>query len=368
WPMGVHGKAAVRVAVTDWMGNDRLVGGVRGMLLGVRRESSFGDGFSMLGFGVIALRGFGLWLLQLLDADEVNEDLDGKVVTVMIFSGGRCCRLPTGVESVSACAHVVFDCVDMVTRGVHPQYGVPDVESVSVRTRVEFCRAPILFCITWTWSDASSRGLACGGSSPVRQDVESVSVLCVLLVVVSSRSPWNPFFTARSGVEGKTGRGPDVIESVCSCLCAIEPARFQFSQCAPEGAAHYDTSSCVLTECGSVGSLRVSWSLVTPCWLCLAAEAEDAPPPPQTRPGPQDVYSGFVLPLFFPWEVLGLDWIIFLVSIALWVALHYAFRLLVEVPEGCRVELSLWPDFVYPRGSDDVFCFPMSGVLSQAVV
>ncbi|MQL83046.1 hypothetical protein Taro_015525 [Colocasia esculenta] len=49
-------------------------------------------------------------------------------------------------------------------------------------------------------------------------------------------------------------------------LCAVEPARFQFSQCAPEGAAHYDTGSC-----GSVGSLRVSWSFVTPCWLCLAA-------------------------------------------------------------------------------------------------
>ncbi|MQL81432.1 hypothetical protein Taro_013893 [Colocasia esculenta] len=85
----------------------------------------------------------------------------------------------------------------MVTRGVHLQYDVPDVESVSVHTRVEFYRAPIFCCITWTWSDAPSRGLACGGSPPVSRDVESVSVLCVLLVVVSSRSPWSPFSTAR---------------------------------------------------------------------------------------------------------------------------------------------------------------------------
>ncbi|MQL77515.1 hypothetical protein Taro_009932, partial [Colocasia esculenta] len=84
-----------------------------------------------------------------------------------------------------------------------------------------------------------------GGPQPVSRDVECDFVLCVLLVVVLSRLPWSPF---------------------CTCLCAVEPARFQFSQCAPEGAAHYATSFC-----GSVGSLRVSWSFVTSCWLCLAA-------------------------------------------------------------------------------------------------
>ncbi|MQM13975.1 hypothetical protein Taro_046904 [Colocasia esculenta] len=64
--MGVRGKAAVCMAVTDWMGNDGLVGGVRGKLLGVRCESRFF--WDLYAF----LRGFGLWLLQLLDAEEVN--------------------------------------------------------------------------------------------------------------------------------------------------------------------------------------------------------------------------------------------------------------------------------------------------------
>ena len=41
-------------------------------------------------------------------------------------------------------------------------------------------------------------------------------VLCVLLVVVLSRSPWSPFSTARVKRRGKTGRGPDARESVCS--------------------------------------------------------------------------------------------------------------------------------------------------------
>ncbi|MQM17805.1 hypothetical protein Taro_050783 [Colocasia esculenta] len=96
-----------------------------------------------------------------------------------------------------------------------------------------------------------------GGPQPVSRDVECDSVLCVLLVVVLSRLPWSPFST---------------------CLCAVEPARFQFSQCAPEGAAHYDTGSCVLTECGSVSSLRVLWSFVTSCWLCLVAPTISAIP------------------------------------------------------------------------------------------
>ncbi|MQM01994.1 hypothetical protein Taro_034754, partial [Colocasia esculenta] len=48
--------------------------------------------------------------------------------------------------------------------------------------------------------------------------------------------------------EGRTRRR-DLCRQVLQCLCAVEPARFQFSQCVPEGAAHYDTGSCVLTEC-----------------------------------------------------------------------------------------------------------------------
>ncbi|MQL77288.1 hypothetical protein Taro_009689 [Colocasia esculenta] len=67
-----------------------------------------------------------------------------------------------------------------------------------------------------------------GGPQPASRDVECHSVLCVLLVVVLSRSPWSPFSTSRSG-----------------CLCAVEPARFQFSQCAPEGVAYYATGDVV---------------------------------------------------------------------------------------------------------------------------
>ncbi|MQL91177.1 hypothetical protein Taro_023782, partial [Colocasia esculenta] len=61
-----------------------------------------------------------------------------------------------------------------------------------------------------------SRRLVCGYPLLVSQDVECDSVLCVLLVVVLSRSPWSPFSTARVKRRGKTGRGPDARESVCS--------------------------------------------------------------------------------------------------------------------------------------------------------
>ncbi|MQM22499.1 hypothetical protein Taro_055552 [Colocasia esculenta] len=60
-----------------------------------------------------------------------------------------------------------------------------------------------------------SRRLACGYPPLVSQDVECDSVLCVLLVVVLSRSPWSPFSTARVKRRAKTGRGPDARESVC---------------------------------------------------------------------------------------------------------------------------------------------------------
>ncbi|MQL98323.1 hypothetical protein Taro_031027 [Colocasia esculenta] len=61
---------------------------------------------------------------------------------------------------------------------------------------------------------APSRRLVCGYPPLVSQDVECDSILCVLLVVVLSRSPWSPFSTARVKRRGKTGRGPDARESV----------------------------------------------------------------------------------------------------------------------------------------------------------
>ncbi|MQL83165.1 hypothetical protein Taro_015649, partial [Colocasia esculenta] len=146
-----------------------------------------------------------------------------------------------------------------------------------------------------------------GGPQPMSRDVECDSVLCVLLMVVLSRLSWSPFST---------------------CLCAVEPARFQFSQCAPEGAAHYDTGSC-----GSVGSLRVSWSFVTPCWLCLTVAMSCWG-------------SGCVGFSAGGWRCPATTADSAWTAESLWVALHYAFRHLVEVPEECRVELSLWPLWV----------------------
>ncbi|MQL90040.1 hypothetical protein Taro_022617, partial [Colocasia esculenta] len=70
-----------------------------------------------------------------------------------------------------------------------------------------------------------SRRLACGYPPLVSQDVECDSVLCVLLVVVLSRSPWSPFSTARVKRRGKTGRGPDTRESVCSVHTSMAPRR-----------------------------------------------------------------------------------------------------------------------------------------------
>ncbi|MQL76321.1 hypothetical protein Taro_008719, partial [Colocasia esculenta] len=157
-----------------------------------------------------------------------------------------------------------------------------------------------------------------GGPQPVSRDVECNSVLCVLLVVVLSQLPWSPFST---------------------CLCAVEPARFQFSQCAPEGAMHYDTGSCVLTECGFVGSLRVLWSFVTPCWLCLAAWLC------------RFLSRRLEMPRHH--RRLGLDRRMCTVLFGLLCTMHSA---------------SLWKFRKGVELSYDVFCFPMSGVLSQAVV
>jgi len=74
---------------------------------------------------------------------------------------------------------------------------------------------PFLLCYLGVGATPSRR-LACGCPPLVSQDAECDSVLCVLLVVVLSRSPWSPFSTARVKRRGKTGRGPDARESVCS--------------------------------------------------------------------------------------------------------------------------------------------------------
>ncbi|MQM20528.1 hypothetical protein Taro_053549 [Colocasia esculenta] len=170
-----------------------------------------------------------------------------------------------------------------VDASVYPQYGVPDVESVSVRTRVEFYRASIFCCITWTWSDAPSRGLACGGPPPVSWDVESISVLCVLLVVVSSWSPWSPFSTASAFVLSSL-RGSSFLSALLRELRTTTPVHLFGLLC----TMHF----------GSLWKFRKGVELfvvVSECFGCAGGT-------------------------------------------------------------------------VCPWGSDDVFCFSMSGVLSQAVV
>ncbi|MQL82085.1 hypothetical protein Taro_014558 [Colocasia esculenta] len=94
-------------------------------------------------------------------------------------------------------------------------------------------------------------------------DAECDSVLCVLLVVVLSRSPWSPFSTARVKRRRKTGRGPDARESVCSVHTTMAPRRRP-----REGVAEQVTRQ----------------------------EAGDAPPPQQTQPLPQDAHSGIAPP------------------------------------------------------------------------
>ncbi|MQM13350.1 hypothetical protein Taro_046275, partial [Colocasia esculenta] len=114
----------------------------------------------------------------------------------------------------------------------------------------------------------------CGGPPSVSQDVESVSVLCVLLVVVLSRSPWSPFSTARFGIRA----------------CTMVPRR-----CPREGVAEQATRQ----------------------------EAGDAPPPQQTQPLPQDAHSGIVPPPPPPPQVAqGLDLTRFLEGMAQFVAQH----------------------------------------------
>ncbi|MQM06608.1 hypothetical protein Taro_039434 [Colocasia esculenta] len=196
-----------------------------GFVLAERVLPSAGDRWKLVGSSWYAWQWqieraegwFSCWMLK----KSTSRDVD-----VELFMEEH--SLPD-VESVSTCACVVFDCVVTLTRGVS-----------------------MLRLDDWH----------VGGPQPVSRDVECDSILCVLLVVVSSRSPWSPFSTARVRRRGKTGRGPDASESVCSVhTCAVEPARFQFSQCAPEGVAYYATGSCVW--------YRLLWSLVSPVLVLL---------------------------------------------------------------------------------------------------
>ncbi|MQM12517.1 hypothetical protein Taro_045435, partial [Colocasia esculenta] len=52
--------------------------------------------------------------------------------------------------------------------------------------------------------------------------------------------------TDRAGIDGSDGGSCEKLLGVQRESSAVEPARFQFSQCAPEGVAHYATDSCVL--------------------------------------------------------------------------------------------------------------------------
>ncbi|MQM06224.1 hypothetical protein Taro_039045, partial [Colocasia esculenta] len=132
-----------------------------------------------------------------------------------------------------------------------------------------------------------SRRLACGCPPQVSRDIECDSVLCVLLLVCLSRSPWSPFSTARVKRGGKTGRGPDARESVCSVHTSMAPRRRP-----REGVAEQATRP-------KVG---------------------DAPPPQQTQPLPQDAHSGIVPPP--PQVAQGLDMTHFLEGMAQFVAQH----------------------------------------------
>ncbi|MQL80604.1 hypothetical protein Taro_013067 [Colocasia esculenta] len=148
---------------------------------------------------------------------------------------------------------------------------------------------PFLLCYLGVGATLSRR-LACGYPPLVSQDVECDSVLCVLLVVVLSRSPWSPFSTARVKRRGKTVRGPDARESVYSVHTSMTPRRRP-----REGVAEQATRQ----------------------------EVGDAPPPQQTQPLPQDAHSGIVPPPPPPPQVAqGLDMTRFLEGMAQFVAQH----------------------------------------------
>ncbi|MQL92208.1 hypothetical protein Taro_024824, partial [Colocasia esculenta] len=165
---------------------------------------------------------------------------------------------------------------------------------------------PFLLCYLGVGATPSRR-LACGCPPLVSQDAECDSVLCVLLVVVLSRSPWSPFSTARVKRRGKTGRGPDARESVCSVHISMAPRRRP-----REGVADQATRQ----------------------------EVGDALPPQQMQPLPQDEHSGIVPPPPPPPQVAqGLDMTRFLEGMAQFVAQHRdaPSRPLRQIP---------WPEFV----------------------
>ncbi|MQL90994.1 hypothetical protein Taro_023596, partial [Colocasia esculenta] len=123
---------------------------------------------------------------------------------------------------------------------------------------------PFLLCFLGVGATPSRR-LACGCPPLVSQDAECDFVLCVLLVVVLSRSPWSPFSTSRSGV----GEKPVVDQTFI-----MAPRRRR------ERRVVVQTSQ---------------------------QEAGDAPPPPLAQPRPQDTHGGVVPPLP-PQATQGFDW------------------------------------------------------------
>ncbi|MQM13617.1 hypothetical protein Taro_046545 [Colocasia esculenta] len=73
------------------------------------------------------------------------------------------------------------------------------------------------------------------------------------------------FFRATLRLDDWCLGGPQPVsrDVECDSVLAVEPARFQFSQCAPEGVAHYATDSCVRVR------LSRLWSLVSPVLVLL---------------------------------------------------------------------------------------------------
>ncbi|MQL68438.1 hypothetical protein Taro_000723 [Colocasia esculenta] len=65
----------------------------------------------------------------------------------------------------------------------------------------------------------------------------------------------------RAGNDGSHGGSCEKLLRVRRESSAVEPARFQFSQCAPEGVAYYATGSCVLYRLCSCAAFEA----VEPC-------------------------------------------------------------------------------------------------------